>query len=149
MKRWSVLLTLVVIAVAVRLAGRPPAPETIHTVPKPVPASAVARGRLVYERYGCAMCHGQDGKGGVANPNALRDAKVPSVIETADVYTATEVAQLIRFGRPRIDRADDKGVVPPYRMPGWGDRISEPDVNDMVQYLMSLSPRGAKKKGWQ
>jgi mono/diheme cytochrome c family protein len=148
MKLRSVLLTVVVVAAATWFFGRPPAPHSIRAAAKPTPDSAVARGRLVYERYGCQLCHGPDAKGGLANPNALRDAKVPSLIPVADTYTAAEVAQVIRFGRPRIDKKDDKGAMPPFRMPGWGNRISDQDVNDLVQYVMSLFPKGAKKKGW-
>jgi mono/diheme cytochrome c family protein len=33
-------------------------------------------------------------------------------------------------------------------MPGWGDRLNDPEVNDLVQYLMSLVSKDAKKKGW-
>jgi predicted DNA-binding protein len=39
------------------------------------------------------------------NANALRNAKVPSIIEVADLYTAAEVAQLVRTGRSHVDRA--------------------------------------------
>lgn len=148
MKRWSVLLVLVVVVLAVRAYGRPPAPEPIRIAAKPAPDAPVARGRVVYERYGCTLCHGVDGKGGVANPNALRNAQVPSIIEVADVYTVAEVTTLVRNGRSHVDRADEKGVVPPYRMPGWGERMSDQEVGDLVQYVMSLAPKSAKKSGW-
>ena len=35
--------------------------------------TAIERGRVVYARYGCAMCHGADGKGGFKNPNSETD----------------------------------------------------------------------------
>jgi mono/diheme cytochrome c family protein len=148
MKRWGILLVLVAVGVAARIYARPPAPQSIRAAVKPAPDAPVARGRLVYERYGCMLCHGPDGKGGLANPNALRDAKIPSLLETADTFTLPEVEQAIRFGRPRIDRADEKGVVPPYRMPGWRDRMSDQEVNDLAQYVLNLAPKGAKKSGW-
>lgn len=148
MRRWGVLVTLVIVVAAVKGYGWRPAPQPIRVAATPAPDTAVARGRLVYEHYGCTMCHGPDGNGGVPNPNALRNGKVPSIIDVADVYTAAEVAQLIRAGRHNVDRAEATGAIPPYRMPGWGDRLSEQDVNDLVQYVMSLYPKGAKKKGW-
>jgi mono/diheme cytochrome c family protein len=148
MKRWGIPLAAVVVPAAIWFFGRPPAPQSIRTPAKPAPVAAVARGRLVYEHYGCTLCHGPDGKGGLANANALRNAQVPSILEVADTYTPAEVAQVIRFGRPHIDRASEKGVVPPYRMPGWGDRMSDQEVSDLVQYVMSLFPKNAKKKGW-
>lgn len=147
-KRWSVLLVIVVVVLAVRAYGRPPAPESIRTTAKPTPEAPLARGRLVYERYGCMLCHGVEGKGGVANPNALRNAQVPSITEVADVYTVAEVTTLVRNGRSHVDRADEKGAAPPYRMPGWGERMSDQEVSDLVQYVMSLTPKSAKKSGW-
>jgi mono/diheme cytochrome c family protein len=147
MKRWALLLAIVVPA-SIWFFGRPSAPYSIRVAAKPAPDTAAARGRIVYERYGCTLCHGQEGKGGLKNPNALRNAQVPSILEVADTYTPAEVAQVIRFGRPRIDRADDKAAVPPFRMPGWGDRMSDQEINDLVQYVLSLYPKDAKKKGW-
>lgn len=146
MKRWSVLLTLVVIAAAVRVYGRPPAPRALRTVPQPSPASAVARGRLVYERYGCTMCHGADGKGNFANPNSETDGKVPAVIYVKEGYKPDEVAAVILNGKPSIGRSDPSGPVPPYRMPGWRDRMSQQEVGDLVEYLMSLYPKAASDK---
>jgi mono/diheme cytochrome c family protein len=147
-KRWGIVLTVAIAAVAVRAYGWRPAPQPIRTVVAPAPATAEARGRLVFDRYGCTLCHGPEGKGGVPNPNALRNAMVPTIIDLADAYTPAEVAQLIRTGRHNVDRADAAGAIPPYRMPGWGDRLSEQDVHDLVQYLMSLASKDAKKKGW-
>jgi mono/diheme cytochrome c family protein len=149
MKRWGVVLTLVVVVAAARTFGRPPAPQVIRVAATPAPDTAVARGRLVFERYGCTLCHGPEGKAGVANPNALRNGKVPAIIDLADAYKPSEVAQLIRSGRHNVDRADAAGAVPPYRMPGWDDRLSEHDVNDLVQYLMSLVSKDAKTKSWK
>lgn len=149
MKRWGVLVALVVVVTAVKGYGWRPAPQPIRAATTPVPDTAVARGKLVFDRYGCTLCHGAEGKGGVANPNALREGgKVPAIVDLADAYKASEVAQLIRTGRHGVDRANAAGPVPPYRMPGWGDRLSEQDINDLVQYLMSLVSKGAKKKGW-
>jgi mono/diheme cytochrome c family protein len=150
MKRWGVVLALVVVVTAARTFGRPPAPQPIRAAVPPAPDTAVARGHVVFNRYGCTLCHGQDGKGGVANKNALREGgKVPAIIDLADAYKPSEVAQLVRTGRHSVDRADAAGAVPPYRMPGWGDRMSDQDVNDLVQYLMSLVSKDAQKKGWK
>jgi mono/diheme cytochrome c family protein len=137
MRRW---VTLLVVAGALVIGGRAyarlPSPEVIHLAKPPIPASAAARGRVVYERYGCRMCHGDDGKGGFANPNAETDGKVPGIT----------YVKLIRTGTPRIGLADPKGPMPPYRMPSWGDRMSAREVDDLVQYLLSLYPASAEKK---
>jgi mono/diheme cytochrome c family protein len=150
MQRWGIVLTLVVVVAAARTFGRPPAPQPIRAAVATAPDTAVARGHLVFNRFGCTLCHGQDGKGGVANPNALREGgKVPAIVDLADAYKSSEVAQLIRTGRHSVDRADAAGAIPPYRMPGWGDRMSDQEVGDLVQYLMSLASKGADKKGWK
>jgi mono/diheme cytochrome c family protein len=148
MKRWGVLVAVVIVVAAVRGYGWRPAPQPIRAAAAPVPEAAVARGRLVFERYGCTLCHGKDGQTGIANPNALRNGKVPALVDLGELYKPSELVQVVRTGRYKIDRADDAGAVPPYRMPGWADRMSDQEVNDVVQYLMSLVSKDAKKKGW-
>ena len=146
MRGWGKFLVLAVaLAVAGRVYGRLPWPEAIRVATPPVPDTAAARGRVVYERYGCRMCHGDAGKGGFANPNAETDGKVPGVTLVKEGYTPAEIAKLIRNGNPKIGLADPKGQTPPYRMPSWGDRMSAREVDDLVQYLLSLYPASAQK----
>lgn len=147
MKRLAVLAAIVLGVVALRAQLQPPGPQIIRLDSKP-PAedTPVARGKLIYERYGCVMCHGADGKGGFANPNAETDGKVPAVIYVKEGYTPAEVAEVIRNGKPSIGRGNPEGPAPPYRMPGWHDRMSKRDVDDLVQYLMSLYPTAAAEK---
>jgi mono/diheme cytochrome c family protein len=147
MRRWGKLLAFAIVVVAAgRAYGRLPEPKTVRAVKPPAPVTAEARGRVVYERYGCTMCHGGDGQGGFANPNAETDGKVPAIIFVKEGYTPAELARLIRGGTPRIGRADPKGQAPPYRMPSWGDRMSAHEVDDLVQYLLSLYPKTAGEK---
>lgn len=110
-----------------------------------MPDTAAARGRLVYERYGCRMCHGDAGKGGFANPNAETEGKVPNITMVKEGYTPAEIAGLIRKGNANIGLADAKGPTPPFRMPSWGDWMSAQEVNDLVQDLLSLYPKSAEK----
>lgn len=146
MKRWGILLVLVAVGVVVRAYARPPEPQPIRTAATPVPDAPIARGRLVYERYGCMLCHGADGKGNFANLNSETDGKVPAVIYVKEGYKPDEVAAVILNGKPVIGRSDPKGPVPPYRMPGWRDRMSQQEVGDLVEYLMSLYPKAASDK---
>jgi mono/diheme cytochrome c family protein len=147
MRRWGTFIVLAgALVIGGRAYARPPSPEAIRVVKPSVPESAAARGRVVYERYGCRMCHGNDGKGGFANPNAETDGKVPSIVFVKEGYTPAEIAKLIRTGTPRIGLADPKGPTPPYRMPSWSDRMSAREVDDLVQYLLSLYPASAEKK---
>lgn len=146
--RWLTALAAVAASVVMlRAQLRPADPQIIRVdSPRPADGTAVARGKLLYERYGCVMCHNADGKGGFANPNAETDGKVPAVIFVKEGYTPAEVAEVIRNGKPRIGRADPKGPVPPYRMPGWRDRLSTQDIDDLTEYLMSLYPTTATEK---
>lgn len=128
---------------AVRLATRPPAPQLLRRPPGSVATAATERGSVVYAEYGCGMCHGADGKGGFANPNAETDGKVPGVTLVAEGYTRAELRKKILDGFATIGRADPKGPRPPYRMPGWAGQMSDRQVADLVEYLFSLKPNTA------
>ncbi len=127
-----------------RLFGGGPLPTTVQSPALAPAATPQARGRAVYDRYGCAMCHGTDGKGGVANTNAASGGKIPELTKVAEGYTADELRRLILKGTATIDRANAAGPRPPLRMPGWRDRMTDREAADLAQYLMSLEPRGAK-----
>ena len=145
--RGTIALALVVVAgVAIRAQARGPYPRAVRAAAAIAATSAVERGHLVYGRYGCGMCHGEDGKGGFANPNAETAGTVPGITFVAEGYTRPELRRKIRDGAPTIGRTDAKGPRPPYRMPGWGDRMSAREVDDLVEYLLSLYPQSAEEK---
>jgi mono/diheme cytochrome c family protein len=108
----------------------------------------VERGRLLYAQYGCVLCHGADGKGGFPNPNAETDGKVPAVIYVAEGYTESELRRMILDGARSIGRADLAGPTPPYRMPGWRGHMTAQEVDDLVQYLLSLYPI-SERESWR
>ena len=128
----------------VRWGTRAAAPQPLRA-PKvdPRAATAVERGHAVYTRYGCAMCHGADGKGGFKNPNSETDGKVPAVIFVKEGFTAKEVVKKVLDGQALIGRQGGTGPKPPYRMPGWRDRMSAAEADDLTQYLFSLYPASA------
>ncbi|MEW6749490.1 MAG: cytochrome c [Candidatus Latescibacterota bacterium] len=106
----------------------------------------VERGRLVYKKYGCAMCHGPEGQGGVENPNAQTGGEIPQLIYVAEGYTTAELGARIRGGVWEIARADSSGPTPPYRMPSMGTWMSAGEVDALVEYLRSLMPEGAEEE---
>jgi mono/diheme cytochrome c family protein len=128
-------------------------PETNSELPKSElltqekskPVTAVQRGRLVYEKYGCGMCHGPDGKKGIKNPNSQTE-QIPAVIYVKEGYTLTELKTRITKGISYIPPADPKKPAPPYRMPGWGDRMTRQEVDDLCAYLFSLMPAKSKEE---
>lgn len=134
-------------ALAIRVYARPAAPTIVPSRTVMPPWSAEARGRIAFERYGCRLCHGEDGKGGLANPNS-QTGKVPSLdIDFAgEGYTIAELRKLILNGVARIDRDDPKGAIPPYRMPGWAGQMSEQEVDDLIGYLQTLHKTSAGKR---
>ena len=104
--------------------------------------SAVERGREVYRKYGCAGCHGPDGKGGVPNPNAKTAEQVPGLTYVADGYTKAELKARIVKGQKEIPALDPKRTPPPLYMPAWGAVIKDAEIDDLVAYLFSLKPKG-------
>ena len=82
--------------------------------------SPVDRGREVFRKYGCAGCHGPDGKGGVPNPNAKTAQQVPALTYVADGYTKPELRKLIQRGQREIPALDPARPPPPLYMPAWG-----------------------------
>jgi mono/diheme cytochrome c family protein len=142
-------VVVIAIAVGVHLLARGPAPVVVHRSVEPPPADSAARGRELYATYGCAMCHGADAKGGFANANAESDGKVPGLVMVKEGYLERELVQKILDGAPRIGKADSKGPVPPYRMPGWRDRMTRAEATDLTRYLISLYPKKATDDKWR
>jgi mono/diheme cytochrome c family protein len=137
----GVIAAVAVVALAIHYQARPPAPTTVRVAVEPPAADAVARGHLVYQTYGCAMCHGADAKGGFANLNSESGGKVPGLVMVKEGYLEREVVQKILEGTPRIGKADPKGPTPPFRMPGWRDRMTRAEAADITKYLFSLYPK--------
>lgn len=137
----------VVLAVAARVATRAPMPHSVRASASERGEDTPAqRGRAVYERYGCALCHGADGTGGFLNPNAETAGKVPAVIYVAEGYTKAELQRKILDGVPSVGRADPKGPRPPFRMPGWRGQMTPQELDDLVLYLMGLAPKSSDAK---
>jgi len=140
MKRVVVVIALVVAAAGARLQMRAPAPQTLRTTVA-APDTSVLRGRVVYERYGCVTCHGNDGKGGFTNANAETEGKVPPVNYVAEGFTRGELRRKILDGFATVGKKDPNGPRPPYRMPGWAGQMTNAEVADLVEYLWSLYPK--------
>lgn len=105
------------------------------------------RGEILYKRHGCRGCHGEDGRGGVPNPNAVSGEQVPPLRYVKEGYTVAELRDRLRNGVPSVARRDTRGPEPPLRMPGWGDRLTEGQLDDLMAYLLSLYPK-EEETGW-
>ncbi len=106
-----------------------------------LPASSVERGRLIFEKNGCAGCHGIGGAGGRRNWNAGLGEEVPALLYVKAYYSEAveRLKGLIRNGRQPVPRADPKRPAPGLYMPAWKDKISESELDDLVAYLFSLA----------
>ncbi len=113
--------------------------------PPPVYASSVERGKAVFDKYGCAGCHGPGGLGGRKNWNAVLGEEVPSLVYVKTYYEHDRDAlkTLIRNGRQPAPRINPQRPNPPLYMPAWKDRIPDEDFDPLIEYLFSLSSHAA------
>jgi mono/diheme cytochrome c family protein len=100
-------------------------------------ASAVAQGRHVYEKNGCAACHGADARGGIRNYNSQL-AVTPNLRRAVATYTRDELREKISDGVPFIARHDPSGPQPPFYMPAWKSKIKGEELESLITYLISI-----------
>lgn len=111
-------------------------PKTPRTEPQL--ATAEERGRAIFDKYGCAACHGPGGLGGRKNWNAQLGEEEPSLVFVKAYYDRDTLKDLIRHGRQPVPRLDATRPMPPLYMPAWKERINEAELEDLVEYLYSL-----------
>lgn len=107
-------------------------------------ADPIERGKRVFARYGCETCHGSGGRGGIKNRNA-QGGEVPSLNNLAEGFTEAEVKKVIREGRSSVAE-DVSGPSPNLHMNNWAVVIDEKELDDLVKFLFSLSP---KSEDWK
>ncbi len=110
----------------------------------PQGASSIEAGRQAFQRYGCRFCHGEDLKGGVANPNA-QGGEVPALVHVSDDYSNDEILNLIRDGRT-APLEKQKDPPPPIYMPQWKKIMSDQSAHDILSYLQSKQEK--KTESW-
>src|SRR5213593_4806305 len=100
-------------------------------IKNPVEATpeSIAAGKQVYQRH-CAVCHGTNGQGGSGS-----DISPPAPDLTDEEWnhgsSDGEIFDVIK-----------NGVLPELNMGPWADRIKDPDIWNVVNFLRSI----AKKK---
>lgn len=97
-------------------------------------------GQQIFSTY-CAVCHGKEGKGGVANPGS-DDGTVPTLnpidptLVNADAKTfATNLDLFLQHG------STPEGSGPLLSMPPWGDSsaLTQQEIANVIAYVMSLN----------
>ena len=86
------------------------------------------------------MCHGNEGSGGVRNKNSLTAERVPSLTYVSRGYTPQALKEKIQRGSTLVRKLDPSSFTPPLSMPSFRNRISDADLNALVEYLRSLAP---------
>jgi mono/diheme cytochrome c family protein len=123
----------------------PPALQKWEALPAvPEEKDPLQRGRRVYEKFGCAACHGPDGKGGIPNFNYKNDVE-PDLTKVMGTYTREELREKLEKGVPVVDKKDPHGPTPPLYMPPWKDKIKGQELEDLMTYLLSI---GEKQEEW-
>jgi len=102
------------------------------------------RGKSVYKKYGCAGCHGTEGQGGIPNPNAKTAEQVPGLKFVSEGYSKDELKKRILDGQREIPAMDSKRHSPPLYMPALRGKIAEGELTDLMEYVVSLTPKGEK-----
>ena len=119
-----------------------PARFKVSGPPKAKPAAYASRvefGRAVFRQFGCAGCHGIEGRGGIYNKNMDLGEEVPALVTVSQGYTREKLKEIIRDGR-YPGRAYRDQPSPPLWMPSWKEKISDDQLDALVEYLISLNP---------
>jgi mono/diheme cytochrome c family protein len=87
----------------------------------------VAAGAHTFVQFGCAQCHGMQGRGGV-------DPAVPALKTVGQSLTVSQLTHIINHGL-----GESANPKQPY-MPVWGDVISKTQVADLVAYIRAGLP---------
>ena len=104
-------------------------------------SSSREAGKWVYDRYGCAGCHGLNGKGGRRNFNYQGNGFEPTLTKVIGNYTRDELQKKLDVGVPVVNKENDKGPTPPLYMPAWKDKISAQEMDALMDYLFSIAEK--------
>ena len=126
-------------------------------------SDAKAHGHFVFQKYGCAGCHGLDAKQGRRRFNALGagqkpyDEKMsekelfdnmelgaePTLPDLMGTYTHDELVKKIANGVAAADakKWNPKGPLPMVFMPVWKDKISKHELDDLATWLLSIAKK--------
>jgi mono/diheme cytochrome c family protein len=116
--------------------------------------TGAAHGKFVYEKYGCAGCHGLSAAKGRRNYNALGPGqnnkakdmdkgREATLVDLVGTYTHEELVKKIATGVPAasINRFNPDGPVTPLYMPPWKDKIKPEELKDLATYLLSIAKK--------
>jgi mono/diheme cytochrome c family protein len=124
----------------------------VYAPPEKEPAfsSPVEHGKFVFQKFGCAGCHGIGGAGGRRNFNArgpnqkeMKDGREPTLVDVVGTFTRDELRTKIQNGVPSsaVAKFNPEGPTPPLYMPTWGEKIKGQELEDLLSYLQSIAKK--------
>jgi len=66
------------------------------------------------------------------------------LMPNANLDNASRVAEKLRKGVPQSAAADPGMPLPMIHMPAWGEKLSDDEIDSLVEYLFSLRPEGGE-----
>ena len=106
----------------------------------------VERGHVLYARAGCLACHGVGGIGGYPNNN-VPGGLVPALLNAPEKFTKEVLKKKISRGVVP-EKKDPSAAAPLLEMPAWGEILSGPELDAVVEYLWTLQSGEAKTSAW-
>ncbi|MFQ5528433.1 MAG: c-type cytochrome [Thermoanaerobaculia bacterium] len=106
-----------------------------------VNTSAKVRGEMVWKRLGCWSCHGENGRGGIENPNAAPGHElVPDMKGARDGFDKAAFLAKLTSGT-ETPAADPSAAPLPYDCPAYPDNaLNQQGLDDLYAYVSSLAP---------
>ncbi len=98
-------------------------------------------GEMIYRRFGCDGCHGQNGEGGHKNINTANEM-IPPLTKTARNMTKEEIVDVILSGKQPA-KLDPSGPNP-LASPSWRGAMTEQEASYVYEYLESIAPKKRK-----
>jgi mono/diheme cytochrome c family protein len=125
--------------------------------------AGAAHGHFVFQKYGCAGCHGMEAKQGRRRFNASSNAQAPydekmpmdeqfkqmnlgaepTLPDLMGTYKHDELVKKIQTGVAAADakKWSPKGPTPMVTMPAWKDKISKQELDDLATWLLSIAKK--------
>ena len=100
-------------------------------------ATPVEMGAQIFKQVGCVTCHGKDGVGGYPNNNVV-GGLIPALNGVREGFSRNELIDKIRKGVAKSGKADPSGPDPLLHMPRWEQKLTQPEIEAVADYLLSL-----------